>query len=125
MAIKSAWAPAGAALWFTGDASQSERAEMLLDAERHAMAGTSVTMYSTLADEALDFPLFDTIHIVYPTSSSALLTQQVGRIVRPHASKGAPLIIDYFDHHVPILREQHYKRRREVYSPEGMTLVVP
>lgn len=104
----------------TGDMNPAER-PILIDAVESG--GIHWVIFSTLADEALDCPRFDTIHLTYPTSSLALLTQQVGRIVRP-ADKQPAIVVDYWDKNVSILNEQHMRRRRAFYIPEGMPLLV-
>lgn len=104
----------------TGEMSADEREKVI---ETVAQSPWNTVTFSTLADEALDCPRFDTIHLTYPTSSLSLLTQQVGRIVRP-ADKQPALILDYWDKNVPILNEQHMRRRRAFYIPEGMPLVL-
>lgn len=103
----------------TGDLPPPERSVLIDFVER---CGMHTVIFSTLADEALDCPKFDTIHLAYPTSSMALLTQQVGRIVRP-ADKQPAIVVDYWDKNVPILNEQHMRRRRAFYIPEGMPLL--
>lgn len=102
--------------FLVGDMSEDDRRNVIRDVEIQ----NTVVIFSTLADEALDCPEFDAIHLTYPTSSPALLTQQIGRVVRPSDAKSTPIIYDYFDHLVPVLKEQHFKRRRLVYTPEGL-----
>ena len=41
-------------------------------------------MLSTLADEAMDIPRLDRMHLIFPQRNSGLVTQQVGRAERKH-----------------------------------------
>jgi superfamily II DNA or RNA helicase len=76
-------------------------------------------LLSTLADEALDIPRLDRIHLPFPQKNSGLVTQQVGRVEREHSDKGEAIIIDYVDGNVGPLDKQWKTRRFEVYEPRG------
>lgn len=103
----------------TGDESRSEREGVILYVDT-APPQETVVVLSTIADEALDCPALDCIHIVYPTANPALLKQQIGRVVRTSPQKMGASVVDYCDAKVPILLGQAHKRRMSVYTPEGM-----
>ena len=76
-------------------------------------------LLSTLADEAMDIPRLDRLHLVFPQKNPGLVTQQVGRVERDHGDKQQALIYDYADLKVGPLQNQWRVRRREVYTPRG------
>ena len=76
-------------------------------------------LLSTLADEAMDIPRLDRLHLVFPQKNAGLVTQQVGRVEREHDDKIAALIYDYADLKVGPLQNQWRVRRREVYLSRG------
>lgn len=80
-------------------------------------------LFTTLADEALDAPLLEVLHLVWPTANVKLLLQQIGRVRRKHAAKKKSLVIDYRDRQVPPFEKQYMGRRHELYDPKGFTVV--
>lgn len=74
---------------------------------------------STLADEAMDIPRLDRMHLTFPQKNAGLVTQQVGRVEREHPDKEDALIFDYCDMNVGPLEKQWRVRRFEVYVPRG------
>lgn len=79
---------------------------------------------STLADEALDIPRLDRLHLPYPQRNAGLVTQQVGRVERVHPDKKDAIIYDYADGMVGPLEKQWRIRRFEVYQPRGYKIEV-
>tara|TARA_Y100000310_G_scaffold208104_1_gene208607 strand:+ start:782 stop:2158 length:1377 start_codon:yes stop_codon:yes gene_type:complete len=65
---------------------------------------------SQMASEGLDIPDLDTLVLVTPKSSLPWLKQAVGRILRDVEGKKKPLIIDYIDLKIPLLRNMAMKR---------------
>lgn len=102
---------------FTGKQSGKERAQI---AER-AMKG-DIVLFSTVADEALDIPALDTLHLAYPASNIEIVKQIIGRIERVHAGKGEPLVIDYRDDLVSVLDKQFKGRWRGLYVAQQLTV---
>lgn len=82
-------------------------------------------LLSTIAGEALDIPIIDTVHLVFPTRNPRKTEQNVGRGVRAAENKADPLILDYVDWLVSILTGQFRTRRWECYEPLGFTVNVP
>lgn len=76
-------------------------------------------LLSTLADEAMDIPRLDRLHLAFPQRNSGLVTQQVGRVERVHPDKKDALIFDYCDLKIGPLENQWRTRKREVYGPRG------
>lgn len=107
----------------TGTTDEEEREDVFARVGMRSMNRTPMVVLTTLADEALDCPDFDTIHLVYPTTSPAVLTQQIGRIMRPGSNSMSPVVFDYHDKEVPLLSDQFRKRKQMVYLPEGMTSI--
>lgn len=102
-------------LWsFTGKEVTAERMRIAQDADRGTCA-----IFSTLADEALDIPRFDRVHLAFPGRNADLIRQQIGRAERPHPDKDNVLIYDYIDDVGP-LKNQYRERLRDVYIEEGL-----
>jgi superfamily II DNA or RNA helicase len=78
-----------------------------------------IIILSTLADEALDIPILDRMHLVFPQRNAGLIVQQVGRVERKHPNKRDAIIFDYTDGNVGALNAQWKVRRFEVYEPRG------
>lgn len=101
-------------LWsFTGKESTEERMRIATDADKGTCA-----LFSTLADEALDIPRIDRVHLAFPTRNADLIRQQVGRSERPHNFKKNVIVYDYIDKCGP-LNNQYRGRVRNVYVEEG------
>lgn len=88
--------------------------------EAKALAETEPCLIlSTLADEALDIPRLDRLHLPFPQKNPGLVTQQVGRVERKHPDKKDAIIFDYADMNVGPLEKQWRVRRFEVYEVRG------
>mgnify|MGYP000886316861 CR=1 FL=1 len=83
--------------------------------------GGQAGTFST-ADEALDIPELEVIHLVYPTRNAPLLTQQIGRVERHHKDKDNCVVYDYVDKSTPILWMQFVDRRINVYNKNNYTI---
>jgi superfamily II DNA or RNA helicase len=79
-------------------------------------------VFSTIANEAVDIPPLDVVHLVYPQKNTGLITQQIGRIMRAMEGKLTPLVIDWTDNNVGPLSAQWTARKREVYLPLGIPI---
>jgi superfamily II DNA or RNA helicase len=91
----------------TSDASKNER----LDALSRARSGEiDIIVATQLADEGLDVPRLARMFLCFPSKSATQLLQRVGRIMRPHASKAGPEVIDFVDTRVGVLANQAQKR---------------
>jgi superfamily II DNA or RNA helicase len=101
-------------LKLTGKDSNEDR-----DAAVLALSERPGLLLSTLADEALDIPRLDRIHLVFPQKNPGLVTQQVGRVEREHPDKLDAIIFDYADGNIGPLDKQWRTRRFEVYEPRA------
>jgi superfamily II DNA or RNA helicase len=97
--------------FLTGSVSKQER-RALLEAFREG--ALLVLVASTVADEGLDVPRLDRIVLAYPGRAKGRLTQRLGRLMRPHPGKAAPVLYDVVDPHVPPLARQ-WRERRALY----------
>lgn len=93
----------------TGRVSKDRRAELLARARRGELA---VLVATSLADEGLDLPRLSRVFLAYPSRARGRTVQRLGRLMRPHADKARPELVDFVDRKVPILRRQHLDRRR-------------
>ncbi|HWN72085.1 MAG TPA: helicase-related protein, partial [Haliangium sp.] len=97
------------ASFLTGSVGKHER-RALLEAFREG--ALPVLVASTVADEGLDVPRLDRIVLAYPGRAKGRLTQRLGRLMRPHPGKAAPVLYDIVDPHVPPLARQWRERKR-------------
>jgi ribA/ribD-fused uncharacterized protein len=67
---------------------------------------------STVADEALNIPPIDRVHITFPMRQSAATEQLVGRGERAWPGKKDAVILDYVDELVKVFADQAEKRAR-------------
>ncbi len=89
---------------------RKERRKTLLD---DARAGRLAVLVATsLADEGLDLPRLSRVFLAYPGRARGRTMQRLGRLMRPHPDKGTPVLFDFVDRLVPILRRHHVERRR-------------
>jgi superfamily II DNA or RNA helicase len=95
--------------FLTGSVGKHER-RALLEAFREG--ALPVLVASTVADEGLDVPRLDRIVLAYPGRAKGRLTQRLGRLMRPHPGKAAPVLYDDVDPHVPPLARQWRERKR-------------
>ncbi|MBN1530746.1 MAG: DEAD/DEAH box helicase [Thermoleophilaceae bacterium] len=93
----------------TGRVTKERRAELL---DRARRGDLPVLVATSLADEGLDLPRLSRVLLAYPSRARGRTVQRLGRLMRPHAGKGRPVLIDFVDRKVPILRRQHLDRRR-------------
>lgn len=80
-------------------------------------------LLTTLADEALDAPLLEVLHLIWPTSNVELVAQQIGRVRRKHPEKRESTVIDYYDRGVPVFAKQYMGRRHDCYNARGFPVV--
>ena len=113
-ALRAAGFPHNDIYWLTGKESREERKRVV-----ELIEDGSCVVLSTLADEALDAPRLDRVHICFPTANGKLLIQQVGRIRRRHPDKTDAKIIDYWDRQVGPFNKNYLTRRHEVYDLKG------
>jgi superfamily II DNA or RNA helicase len=95
--------------FLTGSVGKHER-RALLEAFREG--SLPVLVASTVADEGLDVPRLDRIVLAYPGRAKGRLTQRLGRLMRPHPGKAAPVLYDVVDPHVSPLARQWRERKR-------------
>jgi superfamily II DNA or RNA helicase len=105
----------------TGRAGKDERREILRDMR---LGDINYIFATQLADEGLDVPVLDRLHLVYPTRSERKIQQQVGRIQRTHPDKDDAIVYDYRDRLIGIL-ERQFRARTTVYRATGCTVVMP
>lgn len=98
--------------------SGKEKTDEKMDLYERADAGRLV-IFSTVGDEALDIPRLDTLVLAFPTKQADLVRQQVGRVLRAHARKGRPVVVDVRDDVRTLLK--HLKVRLGVYKSKKMT----
>jgi len=102
------------AMSMTGEHDGEERMRVA----RKADAGPCI-VFSTVADEAVDIPRMDTVHLAFPTANPAIVIQQVGRVERSAPGKCDAVVVDYCDSRVSVLRRHAVTRLRRVYQDEG------
>ena len=106
--------PADAVLMLTGDQSDAERT-----AVRTRAAEGNCIIFSTIGQEAMNIPRLDRFFLVWPSKKDYAIKQMIGRIMRTHAEKDAPILFDFWDSEVGVLKDQFFKRRG-VYDRLGL-----
>lgn len=101
----------------TGKESTEERMKIYEMAD----AG-SCAIFSTIADEALDIPRLDRLHLIFPQRNVETIKQQIGRLTRPHEDKEDCLVLDYVDSKIGIIKNQFSERLRNLYQRESLTV---
>ena len=96
-----------------GSVKSAERATILGAFRDGTIA---VVVASTLADEGLDVPRLSRLVLAFPSRAKGRLTQRIGRLMRPHASKRDAVVYDLVDVLVAPLLRQH-RERRAAYGP--------
>ncbi len=96
----------------TGTTPKPDRQEALTGLRRGRLA---VLVATRLADEGLDLPELDRLFVVTPRRASAKVLQQAGRLMRPAAGKGEPILFDFRDRQVGVLEAQARHRWQSVY----------
>lgn len=97
-----------------------------LDARDEVVARASegsCVILSTLADEGLDIPRLDRLHLTWPARKELTITQQVGRVARAHEGKLSPVVFDYVDTGHPMFYDQ-FKARRRLYNKKGWNIEI-
>lgn len=99
----------------TGAQNRSERGEIAALAEE-----TPCTIFSTIADEALDIPRLDRLYLIWPTRNISVVRQQIGRVERAAEGKTSAKVYDIYDKLNGVLRSQFNERLTGVYKTEDM-----
>jgi len=97
-----------------GKMTKKQRAGILEKANQKEI---QVVCATTVADEGLDLPTLDTIVLTTPTKALGRIQQRIGRIMRPHADKQQPIVIDCIDS-IGAMQGLARKRQR-LYSQIG------
>jgi superfamily II DNA or RNA helicase len=85
---------------------------------KSARKGDLRVLFGTkLADEGLDIPRLDRLHLVFPTRAQGKIAQQVGRIQRRHPRKRDVIVRDYVDE-PRVLKNQWFERRKAYVEME-------
>lgn len=102
----------------------SEKADERAEVARRAGEGSCVIL-STLADEGVDIPRFDRLHLIWPQRRELTITQQIGRVLRAHPEKTSPpVVLDFVDSGDGMLYDQA-RARRVLYRKKGWQIVGP
>lgn len=89
-------------------ATPNKKRRALLQAAREG--SVSVLVATSLADEGLDLPRLSRVVLAFPSKARGRTEQRLGRLMRPHAEKRPPTLIDVVDVRVGVLRHQHRQR---------------
>lgn len=75
-------------------------------------------IFSTVAEEGLDIPILDRLHLPFPIKQQGLVQQVVGRVERATDGKDTPKIFDYADYGTECFAAQA-PDRETVYRMDG------
>lgn len=93
-----------------GNTSIKRRNEIFESVEHDG--SVNVILATSVADEGLDIPSLDRLHLTFPTANPDRNMQQIGRIRRPSGKKTDAIVYDYFDWKNHTLNNQFQKRKR-------------
>lgn len=99
----------------TGKVRKDERERVIEQARNNDL---NLIIATQLADEGLDIPNLNKLYLATPTKSKSKVKQQLGRIMRNVEAKQTPVVYDFVDYEVPILR-RHGNIRNSVYHDLG------
>jgi superfamily II DNA or RNA helicase len=117
-ALSAGW-PDEAVMIMTGAQDDDER-QRIIDRAAHG----DCIIFSTIGKEALDIPRLDRLFLVWPDKLDYAIRQGIGRVKRIHDEKTEPPIVyDFYDDKVPILR-QHFSERRGAYARAELDLTI-
>lgn len=104
-----------------GHMSRAQRDSVL----ESMMEGNINYVFATqLADEGLDVPILDRLHLIFPGRAEGKVQQQIGRIQRTYPGKKKAICYDYVDRKTSVLSRQA-EAREEVYRNTGCTISRP
>lgn len=104
--------------WLTGKETRKQRRRVV-----EAVTDHPCVVLSTTAFEALDVPLLDRGHLVWPTANADLVRQVVGRFVRAADGKEDAFVNDYADPLVPVFGKQLSQRLYGCYYPDDCAVL--
>lgn len=111
----------------TSKVKKNERKEIV---EQMKNGQLHVIFATQLADEGLDIPNLDTLHLVHPTKSEGRIEQRIGRTQRMSRNKGRPIVYDYVDTFVPMflrmfnIRVRLYRRLELNISTQSVPRII-
>jgi len=103
----------------TGKESSDERLRVAKKGNEGAIA-----IFSTVADEGLDIPRLDRIHLVFPSKNHETIRQQVGRGLRNHPDKKETFVYDYVDQKIGVSKNQWRNRMYKYYKKNDFPIEV-
>ncbi len=96
------------AVALTGQKKKAERAQILTDAREGRL---DVIVGTQLLDEGIDVARLSRVVLAWPSKAEGRLIQRIGRALRMHETKAAPLVLDLVDVNVGPLKWQARARR--------------
>jgi superfamily II DNA or RNA helicase len=118
-AVEAGGFPSERTYMLTGKESADERIRIAKLAD-----SGSIAIFSTVADEGLDIPRLDRIHLVFPSKNHETTRQQVGRGLRNHDDKTETIICDYVDIEIPVTKNQWRNRMTKYYKPNKFPIEI-
>lgn len=102
--------------------SQTAKGERRDEIQKLRDGQRAVALATSLADEGLNIPRLSRVHLAFPERAKGRTGQRIGRLMRPHESKGTlPRLYDYVDHNVDTLHNRWLERRR-VFRKIGLVI---
>lgn len=97
---------AGQIYMMRGKESGERRAEI----SELADAGGCV-IFATVADEGVDIPRLDRLHLTWPERKDRPLEQKLGRVLRAHPDKKETIVFDYVDAEGMLINQAQQRMR--------------
>lgn len=102
----------------TGKVSKQGRTIVI---EKARNGEVNLIIATQVADEGLDIPNLNKLFLATPSRSKSKVKQQIGRIMRNVQAKETPVVYDFIDSKVPVLR-RHGNIRNVVYHELGCNI---
>lgn len=97
----------GGEIYMMRGAESGDRRSAIAEA---ADAGGCV-IFATVADEGIDIPRLDRLHLTWPERKDRLLEQKVGRVLRLHPDKHETVVFDYVDAEGMLINQAQQRMR--------------
>jgi superfamily II DNA or RNA helicase len=82
--------------------------------------GGDCVILATVADEGVDIPRLDRLHMVWAQRKELTITQQIGRVLRTHPEKREVVVFDYVDDEGMLMSQA--RARAMVYRRAGYAI---
>lgn len=107
-------------IWFLrGEENQRGESQEIVAAVE---ASDEAIVLATVAEEAMDIPPIDRVHLVFPIKDESLTIQTCGRCERIYPGKENPIVVDWVERNTACFADQA-KERERTYRIQGYEII--